>query len=764
MDKKKITAIILFVIMGLVMFSFANPSDPIEESKDNKEQKETKKDQTNNEEETNNEENTEQVNRNDYNNQNNEIVVDNAPIITINPSIVKIVEGTNYDVLSGVTATDDLDTVALKDITYNTSELAVGEYVINYETTADRKNQIGKNSRTIKVLSKTDDEDNDGYTNGEESSAGTNFDDENSKPNYGSAPVINISEDNIYSMEVKTTIPTFVASADDTADGEVEVTITHNINANKLGTYKVRFVAIDSLGNKAELEKDFEVVDTNAPVITNVIDGNYYNVDVTPVVTDDTELTLTLNGNDYILGTAITDNGVYTLVATDEAGNVATVTIIIDKEKPVITLNGDEVVNLLKDENATYTDEGATASDNLDGDITDSIISNSNVDITAIGSYTVTYNVTDKAGNVADEVTRTVNVLDPDSDDDNDGYTNKEELDNDSDPLDVEVKPTDNAPVITVNPTEVTIYAGDNYDLTTGVSVEDDFDTLTATSDITDTTVLGLGSHTVTYSAKDRTNDTITATRTVKVIRTVEDTNVLATIEYVPNVWTNVNVVAAISFSEDGVTITNNDGNDTYEFNDNGTFTFEFIDKYGSVGSATAEVSTIDRTAPSVTGVENNKTYSESVTPIVSDTNLDTVELNNNAYVSGTPITVTGSYTLVATDKAGNTTTIQFNIDIPTPDLVIGDSNKVKESINENLEISIGSNDGNNERIIEIKSKQGAVITAATINDQSFDIKNGKVSLDKRKYEKDTLYTIEIEYNVKHGSSNKVAYTIMFTN
>ena len=56
---------------------------------------------------------------------------------------------------------------------------------------------------------------------------------------------------------------------------------------------------------------------------------------------------------------------------------------------------------------STYTDLGATASDNYDGDITADIVTVNNVDTSVIGSYTVTYNVTDSSGNAASEVTRT---------------------------------------------------------------------------------------------------------------------------------------------------------------------------------------------------------------------------------------------------------------------------------------------------------------------------------------------------------------------
>ena len=53
----------------------------------------------------------------------------------------------------------------------------------------------------------------------------------------------------------------------------------------------------------------------------------------------------------------------------------------------------------------------ATASDNYDGDISaDVVIGGDSVD--TVGQYTVTYNVSDDAGNAASEVTRTVNVTD----------------------------------------------------------------------------------------------------------------------------------------------------------------------------------------------------------------------------------------------------------------------------------------------------------------------------------------------------------------
>ena len=51
----------------------------------------------------------------------------------------------------------------------------------------------------------------------------------------------------------------------------------------------------------------------------------------------------------------------------------------------------------------------ATATDNLDGDITTKIITTGTIDINVAGTYTVTYTVSDTAGNVA-TITRTVKV------------------------------------------------------------------------------------------------------------------------------------------------------------------------------------------------------------------------------------------------------------------------------------------------------------------------------------------------------------------
>ena len=78
-----------------------------------------------------------------------------------------------------------------------------------------------------------------------------------------------------------------------------------------------------------------------------------------------------------------------------------------DTEKPVITLKGKAEITLKLNEK--YTEEGATANDNVDGDISKDIKIEGKVDTSKEGTYTVTYTVEDKAKNKA-TVTRKVIV------------------------------------------------------------------------------------------------------------------------------------------------------------------------------------------------------------------------------------------------------------------------------------------------------------------------------------------------------------------
>ena len=122
-------------------------------------------------------------------------------------------------------------------------------------------------------------------------------------------------------------------------------------------------------------------------------------------------------------------NGVIVATATD-AGNVqssgsagfflsSTTASITDFESsgqtaldtipPVITVTGKKKATIFIGD--TYADEGATAEDNVDASVT--VVSTDDIDTAIAGTYTVSYNATDAAGNQAKTMTRIVEVVNP---------------------------------------------------------------------------------------------------------------------------------------------------------------------------------------------------------------------------------------------------------------------------------------------------------------------------------------------------------------
>ena len=79
-----------------------------------------------------------------------------------------------------------------------------------------------------------------------------------------------------------------------------------------------------------------------------------------------------------------------------------------DPVPPVMTLNGTDPLQVPSGQ--PFADPGVTATDNIDGDISSSVVATGNVDTSLVGTYMVTYNVMDAAGNAADPLTRTVSV------------------------------------------------------------------------------------------------------------------------------------------------------------------------------------------------------------------------------------------------------------------------------------------------------------------------------------------------------------------
>ncbi|MDX9974751.1 MAG: cohesin domain-containing protein [FCB group bacterium] len=111
-----------------------------------------------------------------------------------------------------------------------------------------------------------------------------------------------------------------------------------------------------------------------------------------------------------------TDGRYYFAVrAEDYAGNKSAqpqgegdCSVTLDRKRPTLTLVGSSTVSL--NVGGTYEDAGAKAADEIDGDLTSSIVTENLVDASKAGTYFVNYRVTDKAGNAAEPLYRTVKV------------------------------------------------------------------------------------------------------------------------------------------------------------------------------------------------------------------------------------------------------------------------------------------------------------------------------------------------------------------
>ncbi len=80
-----------------------------------------------------------------------------------------------------------------------------------------------------------------------------------------------------------------------------------------------------------------------------------------------------------------------------------------DTTSPVITITGGNPLTIIQGDH--YIDEGATANDDVDGEVTVSV--NDSVQTSILGEYIITYTATDSADNTATS-TRSVTVLTPD--------------------------------------------------------------------------------------------------------------------------------------------------------------------------------------------------------------------------------------------------------------------------------------------------------------------------------------------------------------
>ena len=278
----------------------------------------------------------------------------------------------------------------------------------------------------------------------------------------------------------------------------------------------------DGTGTRIEVDgiisEDMELypiakeLDMTPPVIEGITDDMIVNTDVTYKVVEQNIDKIVVDGIEYDENSApytITSEGEHVITVTDTAGNATTVTFTIDKTTPVIdakdiTLTVGGVFDPMKD---------VIATDNLDGDLTEQIKVESNVDMSRPDKYEVTYSVADKAGN-----TTTLTII-----------------------VTVNPKMEELNAVPTINASDVTLTVGDKFDPLKDVSASDTEDgDITAAIKViaNDVDTSKAGEYHVTYEVTDSQGATTTKTITVTVNPKMEELNAVPTINATDKVLT----------------------------------------------------------------------------------------------------------------------------------------------------------------------------------------------------------------------------------
>ena len=294
----------------------------------------------------------------------------------------------------------------------------------------------------------------------------------------------------------------------------------------------------NNIDNAGQVRMFNYVIDTDPPVIYLIGDATI-TIMMGDTYTDAGATAIdAVNGiiTSYVTTTGTVDTnvvGTYTIVynVSDYSGNASvpvtrTVIVVSDAIPPVIYLIGDATITIMKGD--TYIDAGATATDNIDGTITSNIITTGTVNNTIAGTYTITYNVVDAAGNAATPVIRTIIVL--------------------ADLV---------APLITlIGDTTINLILGDTY-IDAGATATDNIDgTITGniiTTGTVDTSVVG--TYIITYSVYDSAGNaappvirTIVVSAPQPSTKTIED--ITAATNTITTSATFVNYLAQIGVSD----------------------------------------------------------------------------------------------------------------------------------------------------------------------------------------------------------------------
>lgn len=332
-----------------------------------------------------------------------ESVVDTSgPVISLNgPAEMIIEEGSEYKE-SGAEAFDiGDDQPCAVTITGEVNTAVPGTYTITY-TAKDSKNNQSSITRKVIVRQK----DIDDIT----------------------PPVITLEPPDTMELDVGEAFVEPGYTAIDDIDGDItdKVVVTNPVKVDSAAVYWVIYTVTDEAGNFTSKRRYVKVGgegDTTPPVLTLfgedsmaiAVGADFVDPGYTAEDDVDGIITNQVTKDPPTINTSVEGLHIITYTVSDAAGNVTqrtrkvmvSSTITLDQVPPVIKLLGDnpDTVTVGK----SWTDPGCIATDNMDGTITYNVKKEGEVNTQVEGEYTITYSVSDKAGNKT-VVTRTVIV------------------------------------------------------------------------------------------------------------------------------------------------------------------------------------------------------------------------------------------------------------------------------------------------------------------------------------------------------------------
>ncbi|MCD8027536.1 MAG: NlpC/P60 family protein [Erysipelotrichaceae bacterium] len=238
------------------------------------------------------------------------------------------------------------------------------------------------------------------------------------------APMLSVNADNegyVINVGVNDSSDiTQYLSATDNVDGDVTTFIETDkeLDTSELGTQDITVSVSDASGNTTEKTFEFVVKDTVAPTIT-LTDGSSIDIDYGSdfdytdyfTASDNYDESVTVDV-DSTVNTSEEGTTTLTITATDSSNNQTTETlnvVVKDISAPTIKLSKSKLTLTVGD-SFTASKYLKSATDNKDGDLTSDVEISSNVKTSTAGTYSVTYTVSDEAGNTTSKTLKvTVN-------------------------------------------------------------------------------------------------------------------------------------------------------------------------------------------------------------------------------------------------------------------------------------------------------------------------------------------------------------------